>query len=796
MSVNLIKNGGFETDWSESESHDVLVCEPGQPPSLEVRGNIFTPPKWTTWFKHDPDIWDQPEVRDAHAIHDPRRVHSGEKAMLFFTFWRRHDGGFYQHVNVTPGQRLRLTAFAHAWSNNADPNNPGEWPKPDDPRWSEGDKVGYREVSLLPNEIPPINGDQQNDANGNFFFTLGIDPMGGANPFAASVVWGVSVANYNAHAPVPAVEAVAQSNQVTVFARSTTKWAFKHSDFYLDDVSLVVIDGPPPTECRGLPRTDYARIYNVIPENATEERAVEIFVEGWRRSKETAGGSYDDAGIGDLPDITVNLHDIPVDLRPDFTDFYTEHYPGVKIKFKGDVEPPPPSELELVYPTTHLPAVITQGFHAGHQALDIRASYNVWGDENICALDATVLKAGWDDDVFGYQVLTQTLMADGRVVTLRYAHMLADLYVQAGQRIVAGQKLGKAGGSANPPVADHLHFSVNVDGQYVDPEPLIDWPDKPPPPTGDLKPMISLHFQSFVEGGLEYIGTVKPRVAKTMTSMQDVVPLIQANPDIEAPIWRHWVAGYDDVWAQPVGQRGAFWLSKFGDSLPQVCDMIRAAFPNRPDPLFYVESLNEVYASDDHEGLLRSRDVDIEFLEALAATGLPVGGVVFTAGVGNPHESEYVDLIPLARACERLKGILGYHNYWPCNLDQGSGLASHWIWMAGRWTEMDKVFSAAGVRPLWASVESGAIGAKWGDGWISTNAGAGWRHSECCGGDWDWYLRDIMEFDRMANEWNRTHGNRYLGATLFTSGANDWQEFEVGKREFEDIAVKMAERYA
>jgi len=109
-------------------------------------GNIFTPEEWLTWFLHEPDKWDQPEVRDAWRSHDPLRVHGGEKGMLLFTFFRKHDAGFLQQVQVQPGTRLELEAYAHAWSNSKDGKHP------DDARWSEG--AGYNACLLYTSPSP------------------------------------------------------------------------------------------------------------------------------------------------------------------------------------------------------------------------------------------------------------------------------------------------------------------------------------------------------------------------------------------------------------------------------------------------------------------------------------------------------------------------------------------------------------------------------------------------------------------------------------------------------------------
>jgi hypothetical protein len=93
------------------------------------------------------------------------------------------------------------------------------------------------------------------------------------------------------------------------------------------DVSIV-----EPAQ-RGKPRTDYARTYCVIPEDTSEERAVEIFRANWREAKRTCGGSFDDAGIGDLSDRTVLLYDAPEYKRAALISWYEVNYPGVKVVF-------------------------------------------------------------------------------------------------------------------------------------------------------------------------------------------------------------------------------------------------------------------------------------------------------------------------------------------------------------------------------------------------------------------------------------------------------------------------------
>jgi len=258
MSNNLLTNGNFGADWGDDESHEALILRPGEPPDRSTLDNCFTPSGWLTWFRHDPGTWDQPEVRDAWAIHDPHRVRTGEKAIMLFTFSRRHDAGFLQQVQVEPGQRLRLTAWPHAWSNHSLEEHRD---CADDGRCSCG--VGKQVIAIAASDIPPLNGDPWNDAVGNFLFAVGIDPTGGIDARADTVMWSQPWAIYNGYAWQLWLEAEAQAKTVTVFLRSTTLWPFKHNDAYWADAELgVVEDEPPepepePPEGRGQPRVQY-----------------------------------------------------------------------------------------------------------------------------------------------------------------------------------------------------------------------------------------------------------------------------------------------------------------------------------------------------------------------------------------------------------------------------------------------------------------------------------------------------------------------------------------------------------
>jgi hypothetical protein len=357
MPRNLLKNEGFEADWGEEKSHRCLVFPKGQEMYEKDVGNIFTPPGWVTWFRHDPGTWDQPEVRDAWKNVDPHRVHSGEKGMLLFTFFRKHDAGFLQQVDVVPGSRIRVSAWAHAWSNHTLDGYRWSWHKG---RVSSG--VGEDATFILEGEAPELNGDPWNDAIQNFTFYVGIDPTGGMNPLAETVMWGRGAHIYNEYAQVPAVEAVAKGNRVTVFLRSKTMWGFNHNDAYWDDAEARVVEGaepepevkpkpkpePEPTPepgpgptSRGEPREQYERAYVLLPPGADAAMALAVVDASWNQHRYTIGGSADDAGIGDLDSrrvIAVNPGEWPDDLEA----FFAEHYPGAEYV---PIEAETPAEL-------------------------------------------------------------------------------------------------------------------------------------------------------------------------------------------------------------------------------------------------------------------------------------------------------------------------------------------------------------------------------------------------------------------------------------------------------------------
>ena len=117
------------------------------------------------------------------------------------------------------------------------------------------------------------------------------------------------------------------------------------------------------------------------------------------------------------------------------------------------------------------------GAHAMHQGLDIAAPT---GTPVQATKAGKVVAAGHDADGAGNYVVVD----HGGGVKSKYFH-LDEINVKEGQELKAGQQLGTVG-STGDSTGPHLHFEVHVNGQAVDPEPLLrgEAPVTPPPESG------------------------------------------------------------------------------------------------------------------------------------------------------------------------------------------------------------------------------------------------------------------------------------------------------------------------
>lgn len=234
---NLLINGGMDGKFvmqCSARGGALWAAVPCGDPidfgAVSLWQTVQVPVGWTAWWQppytdeQDPNFynsfpyrcasnappgcaaWHNPEYRDTAGGPQtpPSRKVAGDNSQKYFTFYSVHEAGLYQIVGgLRPGQRLRFSVYMEAWSSQAN-----------DPAVSAGQ---------------PTMG-----------MKVGIDPFGGNNPWSPNIVWSPVNEAFD-HWELFTIEAVAQSDRVTVFTRSRPYFALQHNDVYVDEASLVVV---------------------------------------------------------------------------------------------------------------------------------------------------------------------------------------------------------------------------------------------------------------------------------------------------------------------------------------------------------------------------------------------------------------------------------------------------------------------------------------------------------------------------------------------------------------------------
>ncbi len=195
---NLLQNPSFEGSFNQFAHFSTAIMAD----------------KWLPWWREQgggDEAWKNrmPEYKPAAPYQN--RIHSGGNAQQYFTYYGTHIGGIYQSVGgIVAGSRLRFTIWGHAWAGGGNDANKSE-------------------------------------GGGPMHMRIGIDPTGGTNPWAASVVWSGEQNPLDVWSSF-SVEAVARANSATVFTWSAPDYPTQHNDVYWDDASLTVVTPPvPPT---------------------------------------------------------------------------------------------------------------------------------------------------------------------------------------------------------------------------------------------------------------------------------------------------------------------------------------------------------------------------------------------------------------------------------------------------------------------------------------------------------------------------------------------------------------------
>lgn len=112
----------------------------------------------------------------------------------------------------------------------------------------------------------------------------------------------------------------------------------------------------------------------------------------------------------------------------------------------------------------------------------------------------------------------------------------------------------------------------------------------------------------------------------------------------------------------------------------------------------------------------------------------------------------------------------------------GERSPNEFTWGSGRILAYDgREYRPRGIYPKFLITEGGLVRDANGRGWLQPNDG--WKHSGVTGGDIERYAELMNEVIQLKRAWNKENNNRLEGYVLFTSGANDWPDFEMNTHE-------------
>ncbi|MFO7743423.1 MAG: hypothetical protein R6X31_14045, partial [Anaerolineae bacterium] len=346
---HLLPNPNFEQPWTGSHECVVYpIASDGKPgaPYRRVKPQIQKPSGWHVWYVHNHPTWTEPECTYMHRHLTPERIHDGQNAYRIFGPAGPVWGGLRAQVEATPGHPYTLAAHAHAWTNHNDPDAiPGHESCCGDPLCSWG--AGRGPCIALFDELPELNGDPWSDALRAAQFTVGIDPTGGTDPLADTVIWSPPWAIYNRFHQL-AVTVLAEACVITAFLQQKLFWPFRNNDGYWDSVSLTRTDDEGSDSPQWTPPAfDYAKTAILFgPDASPALRAAGGIACSHPRLKSTDAQSVEDAASGP-PDRTIKavghvLSEAEGWEEKELRAYIDQFYPGTKLSF---IEGASPAEI-------------------------------------------------------------------------------------------------------------------------------------------------------------------------------------------------------------------------------------------------------------------------------------------------------------------------------------------------------------------------------------------------------------------------------------------------------------------
>jgi LysM repeat protein len=213
--ANLLKNGSLESPYYGQGSQTRTV-----------------PHDWGLWIgEGDPN---------ALPHNDPLQVLDGAVAWSIKQSGAVFTAAGYQQVAVTPGDTLRATAYGWVFTCN--------------------DAITSCAIA-----DPPYH---RSDPLAGASMRVGIDPVGGLDPQAASVKWSAALAPYDQWSEMN-VTATAQSSTVTVFLYMTQTQGLALNEAFWDKASLVVI-----TSEAAATQTNGDEVPYVVPQNVRPDGSI------------------------------------------------------------------------------------------------------------------------------------------------------------------------------------------------------------------------------------------------------------------------------------------------------------------------------------------------------------------------------------------------------------------------------------------------------------------------------------------------------------------------------------------
>jgi len=223
---------------------------------------------------------------------------------------------------------------------------------------------------------------------------------------------------------------------------------------------------------------------------------------------------------------------------------------------------------------------------------------------------------------------------------------------------------------------------------------------------------------------------------------------------------------------EPPAARARWFIAQFADEVRPYVERGEISYIETP--------MYEMMVYRHIENIINFEYAFIAELERALPQARPL---VAAIAVGEPNESKYPLLLPLARKVAQVGGAFGYHAFWP--VEEGrSLLKDEWRRYAGRFEAMDAFFRYTDdVQVDWLLSECGPCGVirdtDFDDEILDFIRWSGWRHPQCFGGDWDAARADINAFRHLLSS-SPAH---VVGAALFTVCSYCWGE------EYPDIST-------